>query len=419
MADHRDVLDYVDAHRNELFSLLQKLVSFDTQNPLGGNEKAAQGWVAGRLKDLGMKVDVFDALPGRPNAVGVLEGRGGGRSVVLNGHLDVAEVLLPGSWRHPPFGGEIDGDRMYGRGTSDMKSGLAGFIFALQALKALGYKLKGDVTVQSVMGEERGEPGTKACLERGYGGDFAIVGECARGRDVFVTSIGVMNVAVRVKAPYSQHLVARREFNNAGYGREGANCLEKTATVIVPALLALERHWAAFKTHPHLPPGQAMINTFAIHGGGNMAVIPSSCELLATVFSLPNETVEDVRREFEEHVLAAAKADPWLRKYPPEIEWLPAADPAEFRPCRTDPADPGVLALAAAIETVRGEPARITGRGAIVDGGWFAERGIPVVVYGPGDVSHIHCVDEYLELRDLLDFTKSVALFLLRWSGAA
>ncbi|MHB0885687.1 MAG: ArgE/DapE family deacylase [Bacillota bacterium] len=419
MSDHRDVLDYIDAHRDELYAVLQKLVSFETPNPPGGNEKAAQDWVAASLKDLGMEVDVFDALPGRPNAVGVLRGQGGGKTIVLNGHLDVAEVLLPESWSHPPFGGEIAGDRMYGRGTSDMKSGLAGFIFALRALKAIGHKLKGDVIVQSVMGEERGEPGTVACLERGYGGDFAIVGECARGRDVFVTSIGVMNVAVRVKAPYSQHLVARRLFNNTGGDLEGANCLEKTATVIVPALLNLERHWANYKSHPHLPPGQAMINTFAIHGGGNMAVIPSSCELLATVFSLPNEKVEDVRREFEEHVLAAAKADPWLRKYPPEIEWLPAADPAEFRPCRTDPNDPNVRALAAAIETVRGEPARITGRGAIVDGGWFAERGIPVVVYGPGDVSHIHCVDEYIELADLRDFTKSIALFLLRWSGAA
>ncbi len=168
------VLLDIERRQGEFVELLRTLVRFDTSNPPGNNEESAQEWVAETLSDSGLTVDVFDVYPGRPNVVGVLKGTGGGRSVILNGHIDVTEARLPERWRHPPFAAVVEDGKLYGRGAADMKGALAGFLFALDSLRRCGIKLAGDVIVQSVIGEETGEPGTRACVDRGYRADFAI-----------------------------------------------------------------------------------------------------------------------------------------------------------------------------------------------------------------------------------------------------
>src|SRR5262249_33630626 len=160
--------------QGDLIGLLATLVRFPTENPPGNNESVAQEWVAQRLEKASARVDVFDVLPKRPDTVGVLPGTGGGRSIILYGHIDVAEVRTREGWTHDPFDPVIDGRIMYGRGTSDMKSAIAAYIFVVEQLHALGIKLRGDVIVQSVMGEEASEPGTEVAAKR-YRADLGIV----------------------------------------------------------------------------------------------------------------------------------------------------------------------------------------------------------------------------------------------------
>jgi acetylornithine deacetylase len=364
-----------------------------------------------------MDVKIFDVHPERPDVVGVWRGKGKGHSLILNGHIDVAEVPEPDQWRHPPFEPVVEEGRIYGRGASDMKGGLAGFLMTLTALHDLGAELKGDVIFQCVAGEETGEPGTRLMADRGYRADFAIVGECARACDIFIAGVGVLNAAIAVRSPTTFHLANRLGFARAGGKLEGANAIDKMVQVIIPALMALDHHWSIHKLHPLLPPGQAMINVFGIEGGGNPFIIPNNCRCYFTAMYLADENPEAVQKEVEDHVSRAIQADPWLRQYEPEIEWTPRQCPIQFLAFDTPSDHPGVEALAEAITKVRGVEPRRLGRGAIVDAGWLDKAGIPSVVYGPGDVKQAHSVDEMVEEKNLVDFTESLALFVANWCG--
>lgn len=420
MTSEQRILAAVDGARAELDELLAELVRFPTDNPPGGNEGPAQRWMAERMQKLGLEVDVFDPLPGRPDAVGTWRGAGGGRSVILNGHIDVAEIRQRSAWSRDPFDPAVEGRTMYGRGTADMKGALAAYLFAVGRLQAAGVRLRGDVVIESVMGEEAGEPGTRACTERGYRADFAIVGEATRARQV-LAAVGTMNVRVTIRSPETLHLHARRLALHAGGGLEGANCLEKMATRIIPALNDLEREWAVFKRHAAIPPAQTLINPFAIRGGGNPFFLPDECTLDVIVVYLPSESTDDVRAQVEDQIRRAADLDPWLRKHSPELTWDPPEHPIAFLPSDVDPADPGVRTLLEAGGVALGEPLVVGGggRGAICDSGWVARGGTPTVVWGPGDVYWAHRVDERVDLDDVLGYARTLTLFLMRWCGVA
>ena len=417
-ADERELLAHVERGEERLLDLLRTLVGFRTPNPPGGNEAEAQAWMAARMEGLGMEVDTWDVLPGRPNVVGRLRGAGGGPTVVLNGHIDVCEDVLLERWSSDPYQAVADGRDLVGRGATDMKSATASFLFALEALTARGIRLRGDVVLQSVMGEEAGEPGTRSAIERGHVGDVAVVGESSLGR-ALVACVGVVNCRITVQSPETLHLAARKLTLNAGGALEGANCVEKLALRIVPALAELEREWAVFKTHPLIPPGSANINVFRIEGGTNPFILPDRCVAYTTVTYYPNERLEDVQREVEDRIAAAAALDRWLAEHPPTVEWSPAEYPTEFAAADFDPRGAAAQALAQAIRDGRGLEPVWGGRSGITDAGWFSEAGIPAIVFGPGDMRFAHAVDERVHLDDVVGHCKATALFLVRFCGAA
>ena len=411
------VLADIEAHEDQLFEIVASLVRFRTPNPPGGNESAAQDWIEARLRELDLDVDRWDALPGRPNVVGTKRGRRGSPAVVLNGHIDVCEERLLERWSSDPYEPVIDGRDMIGRGSTDMKSGLASFLFVLQTLRDQEVSLDGDVVFQSVIGEEAGEPGTRSAIERGYRGDFAVVGESSLGRDL-IASVGVINCRISVESPDTQSLFARQFTLKAGGELEGGNCAEKLALYVIPALAALEREWGVFKTHPLVPPGACNINVFRLEGGGNTFILPDRCDAYVTVTYLPNERREDVIREVEAQVARAATLDGWLRKHPPRLEWNPPEYPIEFASCDVDLDAEPVRCLLEAIRGATGHEPVVGGRGAMTDAGWFSQAGVPAVVFGPGDAEYPHRVDERVHLDDVVSHCKATALFLMRYCGA-
>jgi acetylornithine deacetylase/succinyl-diaminopimelate desuccinylase family protein len=409
----------IDNRQEELYEILMTLIRFKTPNPPGGNEKEAQEWVAGQLHKLGCEVDVFDVFPGRPNVVGRLRGSGGGKSVILNGHIDVCEDRLNQKWRRDPYEPYVEGGALFGRGSTDMKGALAAYLFVLTCMQHLGHKYKGDIIFESVIGEERGEPGTKRCLEKGYRADFAIVGESAKSAKVLYAAVGLMNGRITIESPYTLHLQERRHFLHAGGGREGANCIEKMALTIIPALNDLEKHWGVFKKHPLMPAGQALINVFNFTGGGNTFLIPDRCTIDISVYYLPNEDKNTVQKEVEDKINRVSQADEWLSRYPPAIEWEPEPDSFQFLPSEPDFDDAGVKTLMESYRQATGDELSVGGRGAIVDSGWFSSSGIPVLTFGPGDAYWAHRIDERVELSALSAYCKTIALFLYKWCGLA
>jgi acetylornithine deacetylase/succinyl-diaminopimelate desuccinylase family protein len=436
MVDVEAVRAVVGERRDELVALVRELVSHPSENPklLSGAaaqarataaEAACQDAVAAQLGALGLRVDRFEALPGRDDVVGRLAGAGGGRSLILNGHVDVVPAGDPSAWPHDPWGGELDGDRLWGRGACDMKGGIACGIVALRALQALGLGLAGDVLFQSVVDEETGGPGTRAALARGHVADAAIVLE-PTAREIVTVEGGLEWVRVVVRGRTGHSAIRYRSVHAGGRG-EAVSAIEK-AVKLLAAVAELERHWAVHKVHPLMPRGITTINPGVIAGGsgGGTDGMPNGmvaysnfsdyCALGLSLKYLPDERADDVKAEFEQYIARVAAADPWLREHPPEIEWGVAG--VSFPPSEVPSDHPLVTALGGAFRAVAGEP-RLAGFEAVSDLAWLAEAGIPAVLYGPGDFAQAHSSAEYVGVDELVEVTTVVALALCEWCGVA
>lgn len=414
---------WILAERRELLALVRDLVAFPTLSPPGRNTAGAQAYVEEQLRALGCAVERFEVYPGDPDVVGRLPGAGGGRSLLFNGHIDVAEVgdggggEAPG-WRYSPFAATEEGGRLYGRGVCDMKGGLAAALFALRAVQACGVRLRGDLLVESVIGEESGEWGTVACTERGYRADLAIVPEptglqpCGQG--------GVITGWITIQSPQTLHDGVRARTIHAGGGLVGANAIEKMARVIA-ALNDLERHWAVTKTYPGFAPGATTINPAVIEGGRHPAFMADRCALWVTVHFYPDETWEGVVAEVEEQVRRAAAADLWLRDHPPTFRWGGRSMIEErgeiFPAVPLAAGSPGLDALALAHRAVHGADPQPAMWPSVSDAGWLASAGIPTIVYGPGELAQAHTVNESIATDELVAAARVYARLLVAWCG--
>jgi acetylornithine deacetylase len=356
--------------------------------------------------------------PGDPNVVGVLKGRApeGASSLIINGHVDVAEVSPDEAWETGPFQPFVRDGRIYGRGVADMKGGLAGALFAIRLLKEAGLTFDGDLVFQSVIGEEVGEAGTLQCCRRGYTADFALVVDTT---DLHIQGQGgVITGWVTVKSPQTYHDGTRRNMIHAGGGLKAASAIEKMMKIIA-GLQELERHWAVTKSYPGCPPGATTINPAVIEGGRHAAFIADECRLWVTVHSYPNENHADVVREIERHLLAVAAADPWLRDNPPTFRWGGTSmiiDRGEVFPSlEVNPDHDAVRLLSAGHVATFGSAPEIDVSPSVTDGGWMGEAGIPAAIYGPGELGEAHSVNESLSLDQLVAYTKVMARFVHGW----
>jgi acetylornithine deacetylase len=154
----------VEERKGELFHLLAELISFPTVSPPARNTNEVQEYISQYLKKLGFEIDKWDVYPGDPNVVGILKGETSEefKSLIVNGHVDVAEVGDEKEWDASPFQTLLKDSYIYGRGVADMKGGIAASLLAITILKELGIPLRGDLQFQSVIGEEVGEAGTLA-----------------------------------------------------------------------------------------------------------------------------------------------------------------------------------------------------------------------------------------------------------------
>ncbi|AIF42773.1 acetylornithine deacetylase [Virgibacillus sp. SK37] len=413
------IIDQVDERQTELIELLKKLISFETPAPPARNTTAAQEFIADYLEKQGFEIDMWDVYPGDPNVVGVLSGEESGeyQSLIINGHVDVAEVGNVDQWESDPFMPIVKDDKMIGRGAADMKGGLAGALFAIQLLKENDIKLPGSLTFQSVIGEEVGEAGTLQCCQRGYQADFAVVVDTS---DLHIQGQGgVITGWITIKSDKTYHDATRRNMIHAGGGLHAASAINKM-TKIINGLEELERHWAVTKSYPGFLPGTNTINPAVIEGGRHAAFIADECRLWITVHYYPDETYEEIIKEVETHVLNVANADPWLKENLPTFKWGGASmieDRGEIFPSlEVDQTHQAVQLLSAAHNHVCAEEVIFNVSQSVTDGGWLGDAGIPTAIYGPGDYLNAHSVNEQLSISQLLDFTKVMMKFIYEWT---
>lgn len=413
------LIDQVDDRKEELIDLLKTLISFKTPAPPARNTSEAQQYVADFLKNVGFAIDMWDVYPNDPNVVGVLKGTESEhyKSLIVNGHIDVAEVSEDEEWEEDPFTPVVKDGAVIGRGAADMKGGLAGALFAIRLLCEAGIELPGDLIFQSVIGEEVGEAGTLQCCNRGYKADFAVVVDTS---DLHIQGQGgVITGWITVKSHQTFHDATRRNMIHAGGKLFGASAIEKMMKVI-EGLQELERHWAVTKSYPGFLPGTNTINPAVIEGGRHAAFIADECRLWITVHFYPNESYEQVAKEIEEHIGNVAKADVWLKENPPTFEWGGTSmieDRGEIFPAlEVDPTHPGVRMLSKSHEEVLDTNAVIDVSPTVTDGGWLGDAGIPTAIYGPGDLHNAHAVNEQVSIEQMVDYTKVMLRFIYEWT---
>lgn len=420
----------------EALSLLEDLIAINSINPLFpgirredviGGEAACASRLGAWLAEAEYSTESVAPDPDRANLVAYRTGAGGGRSLVVNGHLDTVAPFRPRDWLSgDPWRPLRQDGRLYGLGATDMKGGLVAAALAFRAISATGLRLKGDLQLHAVVGEETmsHEFGTSAVIEAGFGGDAAIVVEptsSPRPLSVNPISGGNFNLQVDVKG-FGTHSGNRAATIRAGGVGDaaGVNAVEK-AILVVQALQRLEQEWGITKQHPAFPPGLFSLVPGVFHGDAGVPSVGYMAES-ATVGYLvwyhPHEAPEAVRAEIERFVHHAAQLDTWLRAHPPVFRWesnWPAFD---------TPVDhPLVRALVTARAEVLGPlPAGLPDTGAfaaVCDASFLAAKGIPAVVFGPGDLREAHAINESVEIEEIRSAARVIARAAVRWCGVA
>jgi acetylornithine deacetylase len=414
----RQITAAVDGRKDHLVELVQELVRIPS---LTGQEGDVQKAVAARMRGVDLETEVWepdaDALKphalhvgtiesfdDRPNVVGTWAGSGGGRSLILNAHVDTVEAGDPDRWTHPPFEAEVADGKIWGRGSCDMKGGLATYLTAVAALRDAGLTPRGNVIVQSVVSEEDGGAGAAAAVLRGYPADGAIITEPTRLALVPAQGGSVV---------FRMHVEGKSA--HACVRDEGVSAIEKFG-VIHRGLLDYEARRNAAIEHPLYAPiaNKIPINIGTIHGGSWPSSVPEWLVAEGRAGLVLGEDLDEFRHQFVAEVERIADGDPWLREHQPRVEWYGG----QFAPAEV-PADSPIARLVLdAHEAVTGKAPAIDAATYGADMRHFLHMGgIPCVMYGAGDVRVAHFTDEHVSIDELVTATKTIAVAVADWCG--
>ncbi|NEU55679.1 M20 family metallopeptidase [Halorussus sp. MSC15.2] len=398
---------------DELADLAARLVRIPTENPPGDERPCAEfvvDWFAERGIDARLVEEpsadraqavawVGDDPADGDDSGGANPGESGdadGTTLVLNGHLDVVPAGDPDQWDRDPFAGIVEDGTLHGRGSADMKTGLAVAMLTLRDLAAdiEAGDLDGTLVFHGAMGEETGDPGTRTLVEAGYGGDCAVVLEPTDFR-VATSAKGVVTYRVGVAGSAS----------HASHPDQGTNAIDAAR----PVLAAIDDYDERLREREDPLVGRAFATVTEFEAGtdSNMAVLPDRAEFLLDRRILPDETFESVEAEIED-VLAETERRTGVETDLTLVEHYASAGIAtdhalaeRFRRLSAETAD---------------APREPWGLEAATDAREFVAAGTPAIIWGPGDLSQAHAADERIDLGDAalaLEILKRAATGLL------
>jgi acetylornithine deacetylase len=402
-------------------ALLQDLVR--TPSPFG-QERDAQALVAARMREIGLFVDSFDidadrlashpafnpsprSYADRPCVVGRLPGSGGGRSLILNAHIDTVPVDTPDAWTYPPFGGAIEHGRLYGRGACDDKAGVVECLLVAHAIRQAGVELAGDLVVTSVIEDESTGNGSLACVERGYTADGVIIVDGTWPERFIVSHMGHVSFRITLKG-------------SAGHATSGGANPIAAIGMTVDALRAhVDR-----RNDEHAQPWGAnarpfFLNLGTVRGGVWPGSVPADCVLEGQYGFPPPGTCDDAKNELRALLADVSRLERFALPDAPSIDFVGLATPPEI-------GDPGNPITQLLFETVRRRHAAALQESVIVghcDLRHYTHARVAhtsaACLYGPGGGRNVHGNDEYFELAHLPLVAGNLAGVALSWCGVA
>ncbi|MDP4506868.1 M20 family metallopeptidase [Nonomuraea turcica] len=378
----------IDVDADGVVAFTQALVRIPSTNDPGRREQPAAELVAARMRDWGWEPTVYEAAPGRPNVVAVVEGGGGdGPTLMFEGHTDVVTEGDLSEWTVDPFGGEIRDGRLWGRGSADMKSGLAATLYATRALQLAG-PFPGRIKVCALADEEGLMIGAHHFVSEGLaaGVDGAIVAEPEAG-EICAVAKGALRLRVDLAGKMA----------HGAMPQHGRNPIQAIGPLLVGLGALQEELQGRHPAHEHL--GEVYVTPTVLQAGSEeqVNVIPAGASVFVDVRTIPGVEHKDIA----DRVAALASCDGIGAEVSVLVDRPPVDVPVS---------DPVVAALAAAHRAVTGEEPVYGGVPGSTDGTVLTHwGGIPSVVYGPGGKWIAHQADEYVEVEEIVRCTRVFA----------
>ncbi|QYC41231.1 putative succinyl-diaminopimelate desuccinylase [Nonomuraea coxensis DSM 45129] len=369
----------------------RELVRVPSTNDPGRRERAAAELVAARMRAWGWEPAWYEVEPDRPNVVAVVEGGGGdGPTLMFEGHTDVVTEGDLAEWTVDPFGGEIRDGRLWGRGSADMKSGLAATLYATRALQLAG-PFPGRIKVCALADEEGLMIGAHHFVAEGLAADVdgAIVAEPEAG-EICAVAKGALRLRVDLTGKMA----------HGAMPQHGRNPIAAAGPLLVGLAELQEELQRRHPAHEHL--GEVYVTPTVLRAGSTaqVNVIPATASVFVDVRTVPGVEHKDVADRVS--ALASRAARDGIAA---EVSVLVDRPPVDV-----PVTDPVVAALAAAHRAVTGEEPVYGGVPGSTDGTVLTHwGGVPSVVYGPGGKWIAHQADEYVEIDDIVRCTRVFA----------
>ena len=417
----------------EVVPLLQQMVALDTtiaeHDDPPRDDRRHQELLAAYLRGVGAEVELFEpaledfaghpmyrpdqTFAGRPILWARIAGSGGGRSLLFNGHYDTVVADPVADWTHGPWSGDVADGRLYGRGSCDMKGGIACALAVAAALAAEGVQLPGDLLFNVVPFEEVNGMGTTATMLRGHRADAAVCCEPTE-LSTLIACRGVLLGRLTVEGRSAHAEIIQPHHSEGG----GVNAIDKLLDLLL-AVRTLNDDWRLRPDKQHWLLSTPSVLTTMAGGGAFASNWPAEAWAVLNSCYVPGEADEAgygsrVMREIEACIDAAAASDGWLREHRPTLEWL-----CDFPPQELDRGHELVRAASAIA-------ARESGSGRLIGFDSWADQvmlmkegGIPCVCLGPGSIGRAHAVDEFVPLDDLAACTRIYADLAAHWTAGA
>lgn len=364
-----------DQRKEEALLLLKTIIEYKTVNP-PGDEKPLAAFIADYLKDTVDNIFIDDIDNNRSNVIAVIKGSGNKKSLVLNGHIDTVPYGDLKAWHYPPGEATIEGSRLYGRGASDMKSGLTALLYAFKLFSCYNKKPEGDIIFIATADEESYGLGAQQVLKGGFlkNAGAIIIGE-PTNNSIALASKGAIWVKFEVFGRSS----------HGAYPQEGINAIE-----ISYELVASLRKLLCGFSHKHLTVPTCTIT--GINGGIKANIVPDHCEITVDIRTVPavdhghlffciGNIIEEMKEKYN-----------GLEVITKILNNRVAAETSEQ--------DPTVQMLADIVEEVTDSIPQYSGTGYFSDASIFQmEKNIPTILFGPGLASNAHKADEYVDIE--------------------
>lgn len=369
----------------DIVRLTQELVRIPSPNP-PGLEAEVSDFLASKMKAIGFKVQSHEVSPGRPNVVGHMTFGSGGKGLMFNGHLDVVPPGDRSLWDDDPYSGILKEGRVYGRGTSDMKGGIASIMVAAKALADSSSDLQGDLIFSGVVDEESNGSGSKRIVEDGYKADMVVIGE-PTDKKICIAHKGNMWLEIT-----TQGIAEHSSQVRVGKSANAVYRMTKIVSLIEEMLPDLQEIQDDLVGNPTITVG-------LIEGGTKPNIVPDACRIVVDRRLLPAEDPKRVLEDLKARILAAI-----MPEFDAAFKILIAREGAQIS------IDEEIVKIASKSikEALKISP-EIGGLGATTDMSFFVRAGIPTIIYGPGSIRQAHVANEFIDVHELTSAAKVYA----------